>query len=87
MANQINLPKDKDLAKQILDNHNEIEKEKIQQGHLGRIWGSSASIPNNIAALAIVVLIITGILYTYFSMNISPEKIWIKLTLCTTYRV
>jgi len=75
MANQINLPKDKELAKQVLENHNELERERVQQGHLGKIWGSSSSIPNNIAALAIIVLILTGILYTYCTMNLAPEKI------------
>jgi hypothetical protein len=75
MANHFNLPKDKDLAKQVLENHNEIEKQKVEQGALGRIWGSSASIPNNLAALSIIVLIVTGIAYTYCVMKMAPEKV------------
>ena len=75
MANQINLPKDKELAKQLLDNHNELEKEKIQQGVLGKIWGSSTSIPNNIAALLILLLLLSGLIYSCSAFNISPEKI------------
>lgn len=75
MANQVNLPKDKELAKQVLDNHNELEKQRVDQGFLGKFWGSSSSIPNNIAALAIIVLIATGIFYTYCTMNLGPDKI------------
>ena len=75
MANQINLPKDKELAKQVLDTQNEIEKQKIHQGHLGKLWGSSASIPNNIAALSVIVLIVTGIIYTWCTMKMPADKI------------
>jgi hypothetical protein len=75
MANQVNLPKDKELAKQVLDNHNELEKQRVVQGYLGKLWGSSSSIPNNIAALASIVLIATGIFYTFCTMNLSQDKI------------
>jgi len=75
MANQINLPKNKELAKQVLDNQNEIERQRVEQGILGKIWGSSTSIPHNIAALSIIVLIITGIIYTYCCMSLKTEEI------------
>lgn len=75
MPNQINLPKDKDLAKQVLDSHSALEKRKIQQGFLGKFWGSSTNIPHNIAALAVIVLILTGILYTYCVMRLPTDKI------------
>jgi hypothetical protein len=75
MANQINLPKDKELAKKVLDNHNELERQRVVQGYLGKLWGSSSSIPNNIAALAVIVLIITGIFYTYSTMSLPTDKI------------
>ncbi len=75
MANQISLPKDKELAKQVLDNHNELERQRVDQGILGKVWGSSTSIPHNIAALSIIVLIVTGIFYTYGCMGLKTEEI------------
>lgn len=73
MPDQINLPKDKELAKQVLDSHNELTHKKVEQGFLGRIWGSSKSIPNNLAALLIVVLLVTGVGYTFLNVA-SPES-------------
>jgi hypothetical protein len=79
MINQVNLPKDKELAKQVLDSHNEIEKQKISQGILGKIWGNSSSIPNNIAALSVIILITVGIIYTCAMMNSKPENIALSI--------
>lgn len=75
MANQINLPKDKELAKQVLDSHSEIEKTRVNQGTLGKFWGSTSSIPNNIAALTVIILVVTGIIYTYCTMSLPADKI------------
>ncbi len=77
MTNQVNLPlpKDKELANKVLDNHNELEKQRVNQGFLGKFWGASTSVPNNIAALSVVILILTGIIYTCNAMNTSAEKI------------
>src|SRR5690606_17443761 len=75
MSNQVNLPKDKELAKQVLDNHNELAKQKIDQGILGKIWGNSTNIPYNIAALSIIFLILTGILYTYCCLWLNVNEI------------
>lgn len=77
MSNQINpnLIKDKLLAKQVIENQNELEKIRLERGLLGGIWGNSEKIPNNIAALAIVILIATGIFYTYCAMSLPVEKI------------
>jgi hypothetical protein len=77
MANQINpdLLRNKDLAKQVIENQNELDKIKIERGWLGEIWGNSEKIPNNIAALAIVILLMTGIFYTYFLIALPREKI------------
>lgn len=79
MSNQIILPKDKELAKQVLDNHNELERQRVDQGILGKIWGSSSSIPHNIAALSIIVLILTGILYTYFCLGLKTEEVTLPI--------
>ena len=76
MANRISdLPKDKDLAKQVLNNNNDLARERLEQGILGKVWGSSTSIPHNIAALSIIVLILTGIFYTYCCMGLKNEEI------------
>lgn len=77
MGNNINpnLLKDKILAKQVIENQNELEKIKLERGLLGGIWGNSEKIPNNIAALAIVILLATGIFYTYCVMNLAKENI------------
>ena len=56
MANSIELPENLDLAKKVLDNEREKELRKTEIGYLGRIWGVSSSVPNNIAALTIIVL-------------------------------
>ncbi|MFT3934175.1 MAG: hypothetical protein QM726_11205 [Chitinophagaceae bacterium] len=77
MPNQINvpLPRDKELANKVLDNHNNLEKERVNQGYLGKIWGSSSSIPNNVAALSVIILILTGIGYTYCMMTTPLDRI------------
>lgn len=77
MANQINpnLLKDKVLAKQVIENQNEIEKIKLERGWLGGIWGNSDKIPNNLAALSIIILLATGIFYTYCVLGLPTEKI------------
>ncbi len=77
MPNKILLPKDKELAKQVLDNH--LEQQQIEQGLLGKLWGNSSNIPNNIAALSIALLLLTGIAYTLFTINTAPEKISIPI--------
>jgi hypothetical protein len=77
MANQINpnLLKDKVLAKQVIEYQNELEKIKLERGWLGGIWGNTEKIPNNIAALAISILLATGILYNYCAMDLLTDKI------------
>lgn len=77
MANQINpnLLKDKVLAKQVIEYQNQLEKIKLERGWLGGIWGNTEKIPNNIAALAISILLATGILYTYCAMDLPTDKI------------
>ena len=81
MANQINpnLIKDKLLAKQVIENQNELEKIKIERGWLGNIWGNSDKIPNNIAALSIIILFAIGIYYTYCVLGLPTEKISLSI--------
>jgi len=81
MANQINLnlPKDKLLAKQVIENQSEIAKIKTERGWLGNIWGNSDKIPNNIAALFIIILLFTGITYTYCVFGLPSEKVTLSI--------
>ncbi|KQR71878.1 hypothetical protein [Pedobacter sp. Leaf176] len=81
MANQINpnLIKDKVLAKQVIESQNELEKIKIERGWLGDIWGNSEKIPNNLAALLIVILILTGLIYTCIVSGMPSEKISLQI--------
>jgi hypothetical protein len=75
MANQVTLPKNKELAKQVIENQSEIEKIKIERGILGGIWGIPSNIPNNIAALSIALLMLAGIIYTFINFNTKSENI------------
>jgi hypothetical protein len=81
MPNQINpdLLNDKRLAKQVLESQNEIEKIKAERGWLGGLWGISSSIPNNLAALTIVVLLLMGMVYTFCMMNCGQDKIILSI--------
>jgi hypothetical protein len=81
MQNKINpeLIKDKALLKQHIESQNELDKKKIDRGWLGNFWGISESIPNNIAALLILLLLLTGIIYSFFSVNVSQEKLPISI--------
>ena len=63
MANQLKLPEDTELAKQIINNNN--EKEKRDLGTLGRLFGSSSNAPTNIIGVITFTLIIVGIIYTF----------------------
>jgi hypothetical protein len=81
MVNQINpnLPKDKELAKQVIESQNEIDKIKLERGWLGGIWGNTYSIQNNIAALSVILLIFTGIIYSFCTINTPPDKLSIPI--------
>jgi hypothetical protein len=75
MANEITLPRDKELAKQVIENQNELDRIKTERGWLGGIWGVPTNIPNNIAAFSIVLLLITGIGYTFLNYDKKPETL------------
>ncbi len=81
MANHINpnILKDKILAKQVIENQNELEKIKLERGWLGGIWGNSEKIPNNIAALLIIILLMTAIIYTYCIIGLPADKISLSI--------
>jgi hypothetical protein len=82
MANEFNLPNDPLLAGKIIDSNNEIIKKKVEHGFLGLFWGSSSSIPNNIAALTIVVLVFFGVIYSVSISNTKTEEIGLTIKDC-----
>lgn len=75
MSNKLGLPEDKELASKIIDATNEKEKKKLEVGFLGQIWGASSSVPNNIAALTIFILLMLGIIKTFCTENIEDIKL------------
>ena len=74
MANSLQLPDNPALAKKVLDNEKEKELRKTEIGYLGRIWGVSSSVPNNIAALTIIVLLIVGCVLTLVIIDTTFSK-------------
>ena len=60
MANSIQLPDNPEIANKILDNQKEKDQKHTEIGWLGRAWGVSSSVPNNLAALTIVAMLIIG---------------------------
>lgn len=84
MANEFNLPQDPQLAGKIIDSRNEINKKKVDHGFLGLLWGTSSSIPNNIAAFSIVLLVFFGIIYSILCSNLPVDKIGLSIKDCWT---
>ena len=82
MANGFVLPNNPQLAEKIIDSNNELNKKKVEHGFLGLFWGSSSSIPNNIAALSIIVLLLFGIIYSLTICNIKPSEIGLSIKDC-----
>lgn len=62
MANQLKLPNDTELAKQLIDSNS--EKEKRELGILGKLFGSSVNAPTNIIGILTISFVIVGIIYT-----------------------
>jgi hypothetical protein len=63
----------------------ETDKEKMiaERGWLGNFWGSSSSIPHNIAGLLLIVSLFSGVFYTCYActkttseMGISIKDFW-----------
>ena len=60
----------------------ERQKINLEKGFLGGIWGVSSSVPNNIAALTITVLLLFGIIYTVIGCFkiLSIKDLWTIIT-------
>ncbi|NML55775.1 hypothetical protein [Chryseobacterium cheonjiense] len=73
--NNVTLPKDKELAKQVIESQSEAAAKAIDQGWLGKIWGNSLNAPNNIAGLTVICLILVGIIYTISTSQVKSEDL------------
>lgn len=73
--NNVTLPKDKELAKQVLESQSAVASKAIDQGWLGKIWGNSSNAPYNIAGLMVSCLIILGIIYTVYASSCKAENL------------
>ena len=81
MVNSIQLPENPQIAQKLLDNQQEKDLRYSEIGWLGKIWGVSSSIPNNVAALTIVLLLIVGCLMTLKLDNIDDiTNLWKALS-------
>ncbi|MEZ4788521.1 MAG: hypothetical protein R2811_00725 [Flavobacteriales bacterium] len=67
MANNIDLPKDKEIAKQVVQGKQEIDKINAEKGFLGYVWGNHSHASSNIAGLVIILLVVSG--FVYFLVN------------------
>lgn len=70
------------LANKAFDHHADLEKANSERGMLGRLWGGASSVPNNIAALVTIILLLTGVLYTLIVLiqniptTLSIQSLW-----------
>lgn len=74
-----NLIKDKNLFKHALESQHDLNKMRIERGWLGNLWGTSTSIPNNIAAFLILILAIGGLGYTCYAAGKSKESLGLPI--------
>ena len=66
MIDPKNLPKDKDLAKQILESDSQAEREKRNIGFLGRFFGRKDVAPFYISGLVLFLLVLFLVLFCFF---------------------
>jgi len=79
---KIQLPRDPQLAKQIVDNqwrHRELE---LQSGVLGKFFGSGRNVAVHIAGLIAILLLLSGFAYTFLSFDksaLAVAEYWNKI--------
>lgn len=74
MDNQWNLPDDTDLAKQVLLNSHENSKLTRELGVLGKFFGSKDSAKINIAGFFIIILTLSGIIFTFCLLRVTVSN-------------
>lgn len=71
--NPSDLPRNKELAARVLDNVGSLNKIETERGWLGSFWGASSHIPHNVAASLVLILVVTGIVYSFMKINIPAD--------------
>jgi len=64
-----NLPPDPNIASQIIKHTSKHKESQLRAGWLGKFFGTNSRVPVYIAGLAILLLLITGIIYTFLSLD------------------
>ncbi len=60
-----NLPPDPQVAKEVLQNETRQHKMSLESGWLGRVFGTGRNAPVQVVSLALVLLLLAGVLYTF----------------------
>jgi hypothetical protein len=63
-----NLPPDPKLASEVLKHNSKLQESLIRAGWLGKFFGTNSRVPVYIAGLAILLLLLTGISYSFLSL-------------------
>ena len=72
--------KNTNVHKDIVAGQNKLEQTMAENGVLGKIWGVPTSIPYNVTALIIILLILTGITYTLCCFNQKSTDLTLSIT-------
>lgn len=72
MTNNINYNEDPDSANTLLS----AKKMDLESGWLGKFFGAPTHCPTNIAGLLIVLLVITGIIISFFPGAMRADDYW-----------
>ena len=67
--NKIELPNDPQLAKHVLDNDTRQKELVLKHGWLGKVFGSGPETSIRIAGAILLLLILSGIAYTFFGKS------------------
>jgi len=70
LADRINLPKDPDLARQVLD----AQGKAAERGMLGKIFGTKDHAPTNIAAMALFLMIALFVAILFVPLDDSIDR-------------
>ena len=73
------LPVDEKAAKQIATADTKKRKLELEAGLLGKLFGSSSNTPVHIAGLVVVILVVTGLAYTFIADDkkaLSTGEFW-----------
>jgi hypothetical protein len=74
MDNNINTQFNEQINNRTLESQNqfELDKKKIEQGWVGKIWGGTSNNKINIAALIILIAMLFAIIYSFIVKENAP---------------